>query len=87
VFTKTTAGWKHPAELRALEKSPVISSALRRYLGLDGRSGGSEWIPIRLCWAGIRVHQDGSRVEASGRPRGSNPTARDNFGTSVALSA
>jgi len=73
VFTKTTAGWKHTAELKG--SGEVSGDFFGSSVAI---SGSTVVVGLRVdthsaLLGGIRVHQDGSRVEASGRPRGLEP--------------
>ena len=69
VFTKTGAGWKQTAELKGSDT--VAGDGFGDSVGLSGTTAvvGAEG-HAKVHWSGVRVHQDGNRLEAGRRTGG-----------------
>ena len=68
VFTKTAAGWKQAAELKGSDT--VAGDYFGDSVAISGTTAvvGAETTPV--CRPGIRVHEDGGRLEADRRTEG-----------------
>jgi hypothetical protein len=87
VFTKTTAGWKQTAELKG--SGEVSGDFFGSSVAISGSTvvvGAPSGYPFGFAGRAYVFTKTGAGWKQVADLRGSSPTARDNFGTSVALS-
>jgi hypothetical protein len=87
VFTKTTAGWKQTAELKG--SGAVSGEFFGSSVAISGTTvlvGAPSGYPFALAGQAYVFTKTGAGWKQVADLGGSNPSARNNFGTSVALS-